>query len=154
VSQQRAGVLSHAALGVLLSSTASAEGIGQLVWSLKKPKCHQGVLEVHTSIPGFERGQLRIYFVDMAASEPSLQYLTGGVSIRRLDVNGDHRSWVNKTHKHTYDPTSGRDSAYLPPDIPDVPLGPTVAAGTYQVIFGAFAKECFVSLPDGYWVEP
>lgn len=153
MSRQKAGVLTPATVGSLLSSTADARGVGHMAWSLKRPRCHQGLLQVQTKVSGFELGQLRIYYVEAAPSEPCLQYLMGGVAVRRLDVNGDHRDWVNRTHKHTYQ-ASGQDSAYLPDDIPDVPLGPTVASGTYRKIFDAFAAECFVALPSGYWMEP
>lgn len=154
MAQHKAGVLTPASLGALLSTEAGACSVGTLTWSLRKPRCHQGVLEVKSEIPGCELGQLRIYFVEQAPSEPSLQYLVGGVSVRRLDVNGDHREWVNRTHKHRYEPHTGREDAYLPTDIPNVPLGPTVAPGTYKMVFAAFAAECHVALDDGYWVEP
>lgn len=154
MAQHQAGALSFAALGALLSRAAQASAVGRLRWSLRKPRCHQGVLTVQTKVSGLGDGLLRIYFVELAPSEPSLQYLVGGVSVRRLDVNGDHRAWVNQTHKHTYEPNTGREDAYLPCDIPDVPLGPTVAPGTYQRVFEAFASECHVSLPGGYWTEP
>jgi hypothetical protein len=98
---------------------------------------------------------LRIYVATPRPDRIHIQYLVNRVPVRRLDVNDHHRGLPpNTTHKHTYVPQSGAESAYVPDDIPPVPLGPTVAAGTYRHIFEAFASECFIELPQGYWTEP
>lgn len=56
--------------------------------------------------------------------------------------------------EHTHVPATGREDVYIPEDIPEVPMGPTVAPGTYRRVFEAFAAECHIELPDGYWTEP
>lgn len=159
MGQQRAGTLTNQAVRTVLSPAACAVGQGRLAWSIDKPRCFKGLLAVHTTVVGCETAELRIYLREKAASEPRLQYLIGShrqtrVAIRRLDVNDDHHKWVNTTHKHSLDVSSGLEEAYIPSDIPNVPLGPTVAPGTYQRLFEAFAAECFVTLPPDYWTDP
>lgn len=147
------GAVRTVTLHALLSPVARARVVGQIEWTLKKPRVHQGIIAVDTDVSECEEGRLRIEFQERAPSEFGLQYLVNRVPVRRLDVNGSHRSWQFTTHKHRYN-TAGHEDAYLPTDIPPVPLEPTVAPGTYRRVFEAFAGECFVSLPDGYWVEP
>jgi hypothetical protein len=159
MAQQRAGMLTRQAVTAVLSPAACAVGQGRLHWSVVKPRCFLGLLVVKTEVVGCEISELRIYLREKVASEPRLQYIVGSsgqgrVAIRRLDVNDDHRKWVNTTHKHALDVSSGLEEAYLPSDIPHVPLGATVAPGTYQRLFEAFAAECFVALPPGYWTDP
>jgi hypothetical protein len=94
----------------------------------------------------------------LTPSEPKLQYLVGagrsGFSARRLCVNTPHRP-IDGTHKHLAEPGRGDEAAYQPDDIPDVPLQPRVAPGTYRAILEAFASECFVELgQDFFWSEP
>jgi hypothetical protein len=94
----------------------------------------------------------------LAPSEPKLQYLVGagrsGFSARRLCVNVPHRP-IDGTHKHLAEPGRGDETAYQPDDIPDVPLQPRVAPGTYRAILEAFAGECFVELGQDFrWSEP
>lgn len=141
-------------LDVLLSGAAQATTTGRLFWRVQKPRVHEGKIEVLTRLSDCAVGELRIYYVDPRPSEIHCQYLVNGAPIRRLDVNGSHRKIVNKTHKHTYIPSSGTESFYYPDDIPSVPFGPTVAVDTYRVVFEAFAKECHVLLGDGYWTQP
>jgi len=159
MAQQRAGMLTRQAVSEVLSPAACAVGQGRLHWSVVKPRCFLGLLVVKTEVVGCEVSELRIYLREKVASEPRLQYMVGSdrqnrVAIRRLDVNDDHRKWVNTTHKHALDASSGLEEAYLPSDIPHVPLGATVAPGTYQRLFEAFAAECFVTLPPDYWTDP
>jgi hypothetical protein len=159
VARHKTGVVGQQEVRVLLSPSARAHAIGRLTWKVVKPRCHEGLIEVRTEVAGCEFGSLRIYFVDPAPSEFSLQYFTGvqnarRVPVRRLDVNGDHKDWINRTHKHRFDPENGHESAYIPNDIPAVPLGPTVATGVYRRVFEAFATECHVQLPNSYWSEP
>lgn len=137
---------------LLLSEHARAEAVGLLEWSLKQPGIHQGIIEVRTVIEDCPVGRLRLQVSEQAPSEPAVQYLMNGVPVRRLDVNGTHRDWAFTTHKHRYRPT-GHEDAYIPDDIPAVPIGPTVAPGTHRAVFEAFAEECFISLPDGYWTD-
>jgi len=120
-----------------------------------KPTTQQGVLKVATSVADCAGGLLRIYFASARPDRLHVQYMMNGVSIRRLDVNDDHRGLpLGTTHKHTYLPATGAESFYVPDDIPHVPLGPTVVEGTYRQVFEAFASECFIELPPGYWTEP
>lgn len=140
-------------LAALLSPLAKATAVGQLEWRLKKPLCHEGVIEVRTVIADCPLGTLRIYFVEPRPDRVHLQYLVNGSWVRRLDVNDEHRG-VENTHKHTHIPATGREGVYTPDDIPEVPVGPTVAPGTYRRVFEAFAAECHIELPDGYWTEP
>ncbi|WP_139323939.1 MULTISPECIES: hypothetical protein [unclassified Pseudonocardia] len=159
MAKHKLGVVSPEEVHALLSPTAQAESVGQLKWDEQKSGCYEGVLEVTTSVSNCERSSLRIYVVRLAASEFSLQYLIGTersrrVAIRRLDVNGDHKDLINTTHKHKFNAETGHESAYVPTDIPNVDLGPTVPIGTYQQIFEAFASECHVSLDGDYWSEP
>lgn len=111
-------------------------------------------MAVRTEVIDCSSGLLRIYLLRPRPDRIHVQYLVNGVPIRRLDVNDAHKQWRDKTHKHTYIPALGAEDAYLPDDIPEVPLGPTVAPGTYRAVFEAFAAECFVELPDNYWTEP
>lgn len=141
-------------LAALLSPLANATAIAELEWSTKKPRCHVGRITVHTKITGCRVGQLQLYFVEQRPDRMHAQYLFNNIPVRRLDVNDRHRT-TDETHKHTYIPRSGSDDdVYVPDDIPAVPLGPTVAPGTYRRVFEAFAAECFIALPDGYWTEP
>ncbi|MGW4520112.1 hypothetical protein [Amycolatopsis sp. NPDC004378] len=115
----------------------------------------QGLLHVRTEVEDCSDGLLRAYFVTARPDRFHVQYLVNRVPVRRLDVNADHRGLPpDTTHKHTYVPQNGSESTYVPNDIPSVPLGPTVAAGTYRRVFEAFASECFIELPEGYWTEP
>lgn len=105
---QRAGTLTQQSVRTVLSPAACAVGRGRLEWSVVKPRCFQGLLVVQTRVVGCEVSAPRIYLREKAVSEPSLQYLVGPnrqgrIAIRRLDVNGDHREWVNVTHKHKLD---------------------------------------------------
>jgi hypothetical protein len=91
-------------------------------------------------------------------SEPYLQYLAGvgreGFSARRLCLNQEHKP-IEGTHKHRTEPSIGDEIPYKPTDIPEVPLSPRVAPGTYREIFDAFAAECFIDVgPDFTWEEP
>lgn len=153
LGQHRAGAVTAQALEVLLSQLASATAIGEMAWSSIRPYLHQGQITVRTSVDGCELGRLRLLVNDLAPSEPGCQYLVNDVPVRRLDVNGFHRPWPRRTHKHRYVPATGREDAYLPDDIPDVPFEPIVAPGTYRRVFEAFAAECWVALPEGYWKD-
>ncbi|WP_157577072.1 hypothetical protein [Saccharomonospora iraqiensis] len=94
-----------------------------------------------------------IYWVDPRPDRIHVSYVVDNVPVRRLDVNDSHKDWIDVTHKHRYLP-NGTSDAYLPDDIPRVPLGPTVPPGTYRAVFEAFAAECCVALPEGYWTDP
>lgn len=159
VARHKVGIVGQPEMRVLLSPSARARATGKLGWRLIKPKCHEGSIQVQTDVQSCEYGSLRIYFVDPAPSEFSLQYFTGiqnsrRVPVRRLDVNGDHNDWINQTHKHRFNPDTGHEAAYIPTDIPEVPHGPTVPIGVYRRVFEAFASECHVTLPDNFWSEP
>lgn len=147
------GGVTSTELAALLSPLAKATAVGQLAWRLKKPRCREGIVEVCTQVADCSMGKLRIYFVEPRPDRVHLQYLVGGSWDRRLDVNDQHRG-VERTHKHTHVPATGREDVYIPEDIPEVPMGPTVAPGTYRRVFEAFAAECHIELPDGYWTEP
>lgn len=150
-----AGALSSAAINTLLSDLSRARAQGQVLWTSLKPTTMQGVLQVHTEVEECSDGTLRAYFVTARPDRFHVQYLVNKVPVRRLDINDDHRGLPpNTTHKHTYIPQTGSESTYVPDDIPPVPLGPTVAEGTYRQVFEAFASECFIELPEGYWTEP
>ncbi|CAM2996825.1 hypothetical protein SAXI111661_12945 [Saccharomonospora xinjiangensis] len=138
---------------VLLSDLARATAVGEMSWSVKKPRTHEGQIEVRTALEDCPVGRLRIYWVDPRPDRIHVAYLVNHVPVRRLDVNDSHKDWVNTTHKHRYLPT-GAEDAYIPDDIPHVALVPTVPPGTYQAVFEAFAAECRVTLPEGYWTEP
>ncbi|OXM70723.1 hypothetical protein CF166_20505 [Amycolatopsis sp. KNN50.9b] len=137
----------------MLSHLAEATAVGALTWDSKRSFLHTGQIQVQTRVQGCELGKLQVVVNDLAPSEPRCQYLVNDVPIRRLDVNDVHRPWPRRTHKHRYVPETGKDDAYIPDDIPDVPFGPTVAPGTYRRVFEAFAAECWVTLPEGYWTE-
>lgn len=150
-----AEAISTTAIQALLSDLGRAEAVGQLVWSRLKPHAFQGVVEVRTAVADCESGMLRMHFVTPRPDRIHIQYLINRVPVRRLDTNESHRDLPpDATHKHTYSPATGGESAYVPDDIPEVPLGPTVAPGTYRAVFEAFASECFIELPAGYWTEP
>lgn len=153
MGQHRSNAVSTQALDALLSRLAEATGVGTMSWESRRPFLHTGQIQVLTRVQGCELGRLQVVVNDLAASEPRCQYLVNDVPIRRLDVNDVHRPWARCTHKHRYLPDTGRDDAYIPDDIPEVPFGPTVASGTYRRVFEAFAAECCVALPEGYWTE-
>jgi hypothetical protein len=151
----RADVFTKGDLRTLLSPLGRARATGTISWSLKRPRCLIGVLPVRTEFDGQTSSALQLYVKQPAPSTPELQYMVRGVPVRRCDVNGNHRGAPKfTTHKHTYEPATGAEGWYLPDDIPPVPLGPTVAHGTYRAVFDAFAAECFVDLGEGYWTEP
>lgn len=147
--------VSDQAVSALLSTLSQARAHGQLTWSREKAATNTGTIVVQTAVADCAEGMLRIYFVDPRPDRIHVQYLINKVPVRRLDVNDSHRGMPpNTTHKHRYIPATGGEDAYIPTDIPPVPSGPTVAVGTYRQVFEAFASECFVSLPAGYWTEP
>ncbi|KDN23230.1 hypothetical protein DV20_05800 [Amycolatopsis rifamycinica] len=149
------GALSPTAISTLLSKLGRARAQGQLSWSSLKPHTQQGLIHVRTAVEDCPDGMLRAYFVLARPDRFHVQYLVNRVPVRRLDVNDNHKGLPpDTTHKHTYVPQTGAEGAYVPDDIPPVPLGPTVAAGTYRRVFEAFASECFIELPEGYWTEP
>jgi hypothetical protein len=154
VGTYTANLVTAEALAALLSGSAKSRAVGQVKWARKKPQIHEGKLEVRTAVADCPVGYLRIYYVEPRPSEVGLQFVVNHAPVRRLDVNGSHKDWINTTHKHTYVPATGREGAYIPDDIPEVPLLPTVAPGTHRAVFEAFAQECWIVLPDGYWVEP
>jgi hypothetical protein len=120
-----------------------------------KPNTVQGLIQVRTQVEDCPDGTLRAYVVTPRPDRFHVQYLVNRVPVRRLDVNDNHRGLPpDATHKHAYVPQTGAESTYVPDDIPPVPLGPTVAEGTYRRLFEAFASECFIELPEGYWTEP
>ncbi|NKQ59377.1 hypothetical protein HFP15_41740 [Amycolatopsis sp. K13G38] len=149
-----AGAVSTSAIETLLSDLGHAKALGQLTWSRLRPQTRQAVIDVRTEVMDCETGMLRMYVADARPDRIHVQYLINRVPVRRLDTNETHRGFPpDMTHKHTYVP-NGAESAYIPDDIPAVPLGPTVAPGTYRAVFEAFASECFIELPEGYWTEP
>lgn len=155
MAKQAVGAVSIDAINILLSSVGHAEAQGQLSWTSLRPLTHQGLINVHTDVADCANGTLRIYFVTPRPDRVHVQYLINNVAVRRLDVNDSHRGLpADTTHKHAYTPSDGTESTYVPSDIPDVPLGTTVVPGTYRMVFEAFASECFISLPEGYWTEP
>jgi hypothetical protein len=155
LAKHTANVIDTKTVDSLLSTLAQARAFGQLAWDRQKPNTLQGRIEVATAVADCSTGALRIYVATPRPDRIHVQYLINGVALRRLDVNDDHRGLPpGTTHKHKYVPQSGQESFYVPKDIPAVPLGPTVAAGTYRKVFEAFAFECFIELPDGYWTEP
>ncbi|MFS8104837.1 hypothetical protein LFM09_47825 [Lentzea alba] len=149
-----ANLVTAEALAALLSAPSKSRAVGQLSWTSKKPHIHEGKIEVRTDIADCPVGYLRIYYVDPRPAEVGVQFIVNDAPVRRLDLNGSHKDWVHTTHKHRYLPATGREDAYIPNDIPAVPLLPTVAPGTHRAVFEAFAQECLVLLPEGYWVEP
>ncbi|MGK3199608.1 hypothetical protein [Amycolatopsis sp. MEPSY49] len=151
MGQHRQHAVSAQALETLLSDLSQATAVGELHWESKHGFIHTGQIQVQTLVQGCELGRLQLVVNDLAASEPRCQYLVNDAPIRRLDVNDVHRPWPRCTHKHRYVPETGKDDAYKPDDIPEVPFGPTVAPGTYRRVFEAFAAECSVALPEGYW---
>lgn len=149
-----AGVVTDVAIGALLSSLSRSRAVGVIAWS-SKAGLVWGEIAVLTEVAECTSGRLVLRFVEPRPDRIHVLYFVNGVPIRRLDVNDSHRGLApNTTHKHRYIPQSGAESVYVPEDIPSVPLGPTVALGTYRSVFEAFASECFVELPAGYWTEP
>jgi hypothetical protein len=100
-------------------------------------------------------GELRIAHRPVVApSQPKMQYLVAGRSIRRLCVNEPHRPFEG-THKHKLGPFASEEEAYEPDGFPMVPLAPRIAPGVLQAVFEAFAAECSIDLRDPYrWQEP
>lgn len=154
MSTHRLSLFTMQELASLLSPVGRATAIGTIAWTVKKPRCLIGVLPVRTVFDGSPASVLQMYIKKPAPSTPEMQYMVRGVPVRRCDVNGNHRKIKFTTHKHTYEPSSGTEGFYVPSDIPEIPLGMTVSRGLYRSVFAAFASECFVELPSGYWEEP
>ncbi len=159
MSRQVSPLLTPANLGALLSPLAQAVTNGGVVWVQGQGSpTREATIQVRTALPALEPCRLRMVVNLLAPSEPKLQYLVGagrsGFSARRLCVNVPHRP-IDSTHKHLAEPGRGDETAYQPDDIPDVPLQPRVAPGTYRAILEAFAGECFVELGQDFrWSEP
>lgn len=151
---QAVGAFTPATLGVLLSPLSKAQAIGRLAWSVTKPSCHEGVLKVRTAVGGAEVASLRIYYTDHTPSEPTLQYLAGGVAAVRACANTKHDGWAPMTHVHYYVPQTGGERCDQAPGLFNLPLAPTVAADAHRQAFEVFAGLVSVDLPDGYWAEP
>ncbi|MGW4559925.1 hypothetical protein ACWEOV_40885 [Streptomyces sp. NPDC004365] len=114
----------------------------------------EGTIEVRTALPELETGKLRMTVRRLAPSQPRLQYLIGNAAVRRLCVNEQHRPYEG-THKHMINLRGTDEDAYEPDDIPEVPLAPRVAPGTYRAILEAFVAECAITLGEDFvWVEP
>jgi len=158
VSRQASDLLTAANLGALLSPLAQAVTSGGVTWATLRGSATEGIIKVGTKIPIMPSCRIRLVINSLSPSEPRLQYLVGlgqaGFSARRLCVNVPHRPFAG-THKHRAEPGGGDEGAYQPDDIPEVPLQPRVAPGTYRAILEAFAAECFVGFgPDFVWSEP
>lgn len=158
MSRQVSVLATPANLGTLLSPLAQAVTVGGITWRYARGVISEGTVPVRTVLSALNPCRLRMTVNPLSPSEPKLQYLvsTGpqGFSARRLCVNTPHRPFSG-THKHRMEPSLGDEAAYEPNDIPDVPLAPRVAPGTYRAILEAFAAECFVEIgPDFAWVEP
>ncbi len=153
MGQQSSSLLTAQSVGLLLSSASRAVTVGAIRWTLRG-SVYEGTIEVHTTLPQLETGRLRMVIRRPAPSQPRLQYLVGNASVRRLCVNEEHRPLVG-THKHMINPLGTDEDAYKPSDIPEVPLAPRVAPGTYRAILEAFASECSITLGEDFvWVEP
>jgi len=158
VSKQTSPLLTAANLDTLLSPTAEARTIGGVTWKLDGTIRWEGEVDVRTVLPMLASCRLRLVVNKLAPSEPKLQYLVkagrNGFAARRLCLNVPH-SPFDGTHKHRAEPGSGDEDTYEPDDIPELPLAPRVAPGTYRAILEAFAKECFIEIgPDFVWTEP
>lgn len=154
MSSQISPLLTPENLGFLLSGHAGAVTVGGIMWERDRiPRI--GTVTVATSLAPC---RLRMVINVLAPSEPRLQYLVlagrNGFAARRLCVNVPHRPFPG-THKHRARPGGGDESTYRPDDIPEVPLQPRVAPGTYRAVLEAFAAECAITLgPDFDWTEP
>lgn len=74
---------------------------------------------------------------------------------RRLETAHEGLVQVDAAVKHRASPGGGDEAVYEPDDIPEVPLQPRVAPGTYRAILEAFAAECKVVIgADFAWTEP
>lgn len=141
----------------LLSGVARAVTVGGMGWhSERQGDARVGEVRIETAVSALEPCRLQMYISRFKPSEPALLFLAGpgrrGFPARRLCVNGRHGSTL--THKHRIFPTGWEDT-YEPDDIPEVPLQPRVAPGTYRAILEAFAAECKVSLGEDFvWTEP
>lgn len=158
MSRQSSQLATAANVGTLLSLAAKAVTAGGIAWVATRVQTKEGTVKVRTVLPALAPCRLRIVVNALAPSEPKLQYLAGagrdGFSARRLCINVPHRP-LTGTHKHRLEPSLGDEDAYEPNDIPQVPLAPRVAPGTYRAILEAFAAECFVEIgSDFIWVEP
>lgn len=154
MARQVSNAVSASVLEVLLSQLAQARTVGTVVWSKPRPVQYMGKLDVTTALEQCPSGELRIHWVTPRPDRIHIQYLVNNAAIRRLDVNDNHKKLQDTTHKHRYVPGTGREDAYVPEDIPEVPLSPTVALDTYRRVFEAFARECCIELVDGYWTQP
>jgi hypothetical protein len=145
-------------LGALLSPLAEAVTVGSIAWVAQKGVIKEGTVIVRTVLPALSTCRLRMVVNNLMPAEPKLQYLvaTGrdGFAARRLCVNTPHRP-IDGTHKHRAEVGGAPESFYEPDDIPQVPLQPRVAPGTYRAILEAFASECFIEVGSDFaWVEP
>ena len=153
MSRQSSPLLTQQSVGLLLSKTSKATTVGSIAWKPHR-SVTVGLLQVQTALPELEEGTIRIHIRWQAPSQPRYQYIIGNACVRRLCVNDPHRPYSG-THKHMINPLGTEEDAYEPTDIPQVPLAPRVAPGTYRAILEAFAGECEVSFgKDFVWTEP
>jgi len=153
MGRQSSPLLSPQSVGLLLSRASGARTVGPVRWR-SKGSVREGIIEVHTVLPHLDKGKLRMSVRRLAPSQPRLQCLVGGASVRRLCVNEAHRPFTC-THKHMINLLETDEDAYEPDDIPLVPLAPRVAPGTYRAILEAFAAECEIAVGEDFvWSEP
>lgn len=158
MSRQTSPLITAANVGALLSPLAQAVTVGGITWNANRGVSKEGMVRVRTALAVLSPCMLRLVVNPLAPSEPKLQYLAGTgrdrFSARRLCVNVPHRP-ITGTHKHRVEPGSSDEGAYEPTDIPEVPLQPRVAPGTYRAILEAFANECFIEMASDFtWSEP
>ncbi|MEV0001390.1 hypothetical protein AB0H28_03755 [Micromonospora sp. NPDC050980] len=160
MSRQTSPLITAANVGALLSPLARAVTVGGITWTATRGQgsSKEGIVRVRTALAVLSPCLLRLVVNPLAPSEPKLQYLVGAgrdrFSARRLCVNVPHRP-ITGTHKHRVEPGSSDEGAYEPTDIPEVPLQPRVAPGTYRAILEAFANECFIEMASDFaWSEP
>ncbi len=142
----------------LLSGRCNLASAGEVQW---RDKNRNYRADLAVTAMGFTSEDLSLCYRigKKSASEPTILLLLRGVSVLRLDVNGNHndvgKQYVHVTHlQRATTPGAPESFEPNPPDISPVPLGVRVGGDTYRQILVGFAAVSSMNLRRVTWANP